>query len=806
MSSPSFGQTVVQDNNPVSRISNALLGSSINPDLVGLQYLIDSDGPSAPIERKFNLSDIQSVLGSSGSAFKFDVTLSRPGKYLILCREMYIDGSEAQIGNQVTLNLASPPGSPTASILTAATVTVNSSDSNKVDMSGLVIKVALSANNGGSDLKVITLFVKSNGVINSFKYTLSPADILAGFASIGMGSSANAIPSTWLEALPVGGLVKIYASVENDAKLESLIGNIVQIVPTIKPSASVISNVVSASVDSNGNSMLTVNGSVSSDVSELAKWSKLSIVIRRKGDSNWAVSDKMSISKADLSLLNNTFSLPVKQIGGSNLSAFTAYEVASILHTGDCVLPNGSNSIPLNQSDISNVGVGYGGYGQPSNAQQAFELTSGSTISINSAGDLNMNYGIKNRIPLYLNVKFDLVKNGSIVQSATRRQTPSAAATYPFSLPAGQWSKSDVIKIKAEYSTPLLSDVAAIAGVPEVVIYNMEFTVAYPIEASDLPVPRSVTVSQITNCSDEFGGLVSHVSPTPAELLGCNLIRVKYIIANDSDFAQTRSAEYPVSDNEVSENQALFSGDFDTQTALVPKFRYYVKIQYRFLTPGADEPTTTSEPISFIAEEIVYPGVTNASTGPGGQGVVSVGFTNAMAPSNMTNRDYMVYLINEFGEEVANQTIAFVAYETDGTTPKTYAVDFTLAQNLLGQPLIAKIVPTFLKDNKPVKGQAVITNSYTPDKKPVISMISTTMSGSNMVIKAKVVFSGSSTQTVYALAPTANGGFASPMTLTSGMWEVTIPMLSGYDYVGNGIQICAISPQFSVFKRFPDLP
>jgi hypothetical protein len=819
----SFGQTTVQDASPVTTVIAPFLGTYAGT-FSGIQFLIDGDTSSQPIEKNFSKADIQSFLADNNTTnFSFPLTLTRPGNYSILTRETYTDGSEATLGNVVSLDLASKPDAPVLSVTTPASVTVNGSDTSKIDMSNLVVKVALPSNTGGRDLNALTFFVSSKGTINSFSRTLSSQERTDGEASIGIGNGQ--IVAAWLQGLTLGSTVKMYASVDNVVKLESPIGAALNFSPTIKPASPSVTGVASGEVDSaDSMPMMTVSGSISSDAGELSKWSQLSILIRGKGGVNWAVTDKANLSKASLNLVANEyqFTIPVKEFVNTPLNSFEAYEVAAILHTSNVSGYSVNASAPLSQSNISSFVTGYAGYSQAA-PKQSFTQNPNATTSIvdngPTAGTLNIAYVVSNGIPQNLKAEFSLVKNGVTIKTVVKQHLITdvqngSPVNVPFSLPAGQWSKADAIKVVGKYSKPLSASIAAIAGSSSVPITTIELPVSFPPQAGDLPKPKSVAVTQIKNVnSNEIGFLVNHISPKSTDMLGCDLTQITYEIAADEDFQQKAQFNFGVPNNEVNENQTLFpSNAFPSNMSLNSGFTYYVRMFYEYTSNIGTLLVTdkvSASPID-IAED-VFPGVTGLNISNGGAGIVSVVFDKLAAPAGMSTKNYKVVLNNEYGEQVDSQTINVDQTIPVAQLPATYTANFTLAQSALGQSLSATVIASFLNGSQLVKGQPVASGSYTPDRKPLISSVTSAPAngGAGLKVTALINFYGSASQNVFTIAP-SNGNFITTMVqngFVDGLskFECTFSKDAGFDYDANGVIVNAFNGSFSTFVRHPAL-
>jgi hypothetical protein len=821
MSSPIFGQTTSQDSNPITTFITPLAsGSASDGSFAGLQFIIDSENSTQPLEKNFSKAEIVDGLDANNN-FSFPLTLSRPGNYTILTRSRSTNGSETTVSS-LTVDLASKPDAPVLSVDTPATISVNGSDPSKIDMNGLQIKAMLPSNTGGRPLNALTMFVSAKGVISSFVRTLSSQEKSEGFAMIGMG--AGGITPAWLQGLTVGSKVKIYASNDNSVGLESPISPSLNFNPTIQPLSPSVTDVVSGETDTANMPMITVNGTISNDSGELSKWSLFSILIRGKGQTPWAVTDKSNLSKASLNLVANEyqFSIPVKQINGANLNAFEAYEFAAILHTANVSGSNVSASAPLSQSAVSSAVTGYAGYSQAA-PKQAFTQNTNATTSIvdsgPTAGTLNIEYRVSNGIPQNLKAEFLLVKNGVTIKSVVKQHlitdvNNGTPVNVPFSLAAGQWSKTDVISVVGKYSKPLSASIAAIAGTSSTPITEISLLVQFPPQAVDLPKPKSVVATQIKNVNTgEIGLFVNHVSPKSSDMLGCNLTNIVYEIAGDADFQQKATFNVGVPGNVVEENQLLFpSGAFPSNMTLFSGFKYYVRMYYEYTSQiGTVLPTDkiSASPID-IAED-VFPGVASLNINGVGAGQVAIGFDKLAAPTGMTTRSYKVNLQNEYGEQVDTQTINVDQSKTFAELPATYTATFTIAQALLGQSLSAVVVASFLNGSQIVKGQPVASASYTPERKPVITSVSTADApndSTKLRVTAVINFYTSSNKNVFTVAPFAGGFFSTMLNMgpnASGLdvFEVDLPKAAGYDYNANGVVVNAFNSSFGTFVRHP---
>ncbi len=816
-SPPIFGQTTSQDSNPITTFITPLAsGSASDGSFAGLQFIIDSENSTQPLEQNFSKAEIVDGLDANNN-FSFPLTLSRPGNYTILTRSRSTNGSETTVSS-LTVDLASKPDAPVLSVATPATISVNGSDPSKIDMNGLQIKAMLPSNTGGRPLNALTMFVSAKGVISSFVRTLSSQEKSEGFAMIGMG--AGGITPAWLQALTLGSKVKIYASNDNNVGLESSISPSISFTPTIKPAAPSVTGVVSGEADTADNSpMVTVNGAISSDAGELSKWSLFSILIRGKGQNNWAVTDKSNLSKASLNLVANEyqFNIPVKQINGVSLSSFDAYEIAAILHTANVSGSNVSAGAPLNQSDVSSFATGYAGYSQAGD-KQAFTQNAFNTNTIAQDGTLNIKYEVGYGIPLNLKAEFSLVKNGVTIKTVVKQHMASdaqngIAVNVPFSLPAGQWSKTDVIKVVGKYSKPLSASVASIAGTSSTPITEISLPIVFPPQAGDLPKPKSVVATQIKNGnSGELGLLVNHVSPKSSDMLGCNLTTIVYEIAADEDFQQKAQFNIGVTNNSVEENQTLFpSGAFPSNMTLNTGFTYYVRMYYEYTSQIGTTLTTDKISASPIAiSEDVFPGVDGLNISNGGAGKVNIVFDKLAAPAGMSTRNYKVVLNNEYGEQVDTQTLTVDQTKTFAQLPATYTATFNLAQALLGQSLSAVVVASFLNGSEIVKGQPVASASYTPEKKPVITSVTTSNAnnGANLKITALVNFYTSTARNVFVVAPFSDRYFSGMVYMgpnASGLdvFEIELGKFAGYDYDANGVVVNAFNSSFGTFVRHP---
>jgi hypothetical protein len=471
----------------------------LNSHLKSLMITVDDGSSSADVQFDYSKSDIQKYLSDNGTnIFTATLSLNRPDTHQIKLEEMFTDGSEEMLGNEI-ITIANKPNSPVISILDKDEPTVEF-----VEVAGqpttvslkTIITVQLPTQTGGVPLRKLSLFYHvalTRGNVQKIDFILSFEMITSGFY-------------TWvidIDELPTDKIIRFYASVDNDGLVESKHSNILSIDTSKRPKTPSLSNVLSQKYDKDtGKPIVSMDVVVSGD-----NWSYLSIVGRAVGQSSWKATNVVNFQRSSIFTGDNaeldelTMNYVVSQLAGSELTPFIGYQFAAIVHTAafaasDAITTEISD-IPHSQSLLSQPAYAVASKGPASSALPLIATTVSNTVTVDAASnDLKIAFEINNPLShndstkAMLSLKKNDLKNASIVLAAN-------ISSYTFTVKA--WKKTDKFDVIIEYYQIIAPSVVQYSVTPATTTLATKATTSPPVILLYSVAPLIITPALTTD-------------------------------------------------------------------------------------------------------------------------------------------------------------------------------------------------------------------------------------------------------------------------------------------------------------------